>query len=133
MWWFYEYANEPHLHSLTPTLRSTRWWTTILRLALVHCSFKENILSNGVNLWICTWFVLKHIKNTTTLKTWFSTQGDFKRTYLFIYSQINKSTCLKTERDHTWLVTARRMQLFLHELGWLNQDERWQLHKFQML
>jgi len=27
-------------------------------LWLDHCSFKEKILSNGVDLWICTWFVL---------------------------------------------------------------------------
>jgi len=32
---------------------------------LVHCSFKEKILSNGVDSWIYTWFVWKHIKNST--------------------------------------------------------------------
>jgi len=36
-----------------------------LRLSLVHCSFKEKILNNGVDKCICTWFVLKHIKNIT--------------------------------------------------------------------
>jgi len=35
----------------------------ISRLSLVHCSFKEKILSNGVDF--CTWFVLKHFKKKT--------------------------------------------------------------------
>jgi len=37
-----------------------------LRLSLVHCSFKGKILSNGVDLLICTWFVFKHIKTPQT-------------------------------------------------------------------
>jgi len=32
---------------------------------LVQRSFKEKILSNGIGFGICTWFVIKHIKNTT--------------------------------------------------------------------
>jgi len=32
---------------------------------LGECSFKEKILSNSVDLRICTWFVLRHIKSAT--------------------------------------------------------------------
>jgi len=39
------------------SLKHQRFQTVILRLSLVHCSFKEKMLRNCSNLWICTWFV----------------------------------------------------------------------------
>jgi len=40
---------------------------------LVHCSFKEQILSHGADLWMCTFFLFQstlthHIETQTTLK-----------------------------------------------------------------
>jgi len=35
-----------------------RFHTCFWRLSLVHCCFKEKILSNAVDLWIYTWLVL---------------------------------------------------------------------------
>lgn len=119
-----------YYHSLTPQVNRIdslgmlcmKPWLSefvFLRLSLVHCSFKVEMLSRGVDSLFCSWYLLQYIKKTpfwhvNKVKHDFNLRGSQmidndleKREQCLIYFNVYSWLYLTPNVSETWLKLLR--------------------------